>query len=73
MPAKWLAAILLIAPAALCAKQEEDLDLFEFLAMYDQKDEVFIDAEMDEKSETEKVMNVQKFTKQNVTKSESDE
>ena len=78
MPAKWLAAMLFIVPALLVAKQEEDLDLFEFLAMYEQKDEVFIDAEMDDKYEAAENINElnftkQNFTKQNISKSESDE
>lgn len=73
MPAKWLAALLSIVPLLLYASQEEDMELFEFLALYDQKDAVFIDAEMDERSEINEVNNQQAVTSQHVTKSEADE
>ena len=73
MPAKWLAALLLLSPLALFASQEDDIELFEFLALYDEKDNVFIDAEMDDKKERDEVINKQNVTNKNVTKSGSDE
>ena len=73
MPAKWLAALLLLSPLALFAIQEDDIELFEFLALYDEKANVFIDAEMDDKKERDEVINKQNVTNKNVTKSGSDE
>ena len=73
MPAKWFAALLWISPVVIYASQEEDMELFEFLAMYDEKDAVFIDAEMDDKNETTELDSKQNVTNQHVTKSESDE
>ena len=64
MPVKWLAAILLALPVVLFANQENDMELFEFLAMYEQNDNVFIDDE---------IKNEQNVKSQKVTKSESDE
>ena len=64
---------LCFSPALLFAKQdkeqtlEQDLELFEFLAMYEKKDNVFIDAEMDDKTETKELTN------QQVNMSESNE
>ena len=46
---------------------EQDLELFEFLAMYEKKDDVFIDAEMDDKTE------IKELTNQQVNMSESNE
>ena len=70
--------LLLIFPAMLYAKQEEDIELFEFLAMYDQSDNAFIDAEMDERIETVNANTEDNLTSPNLTnheviKSESDE
>ena len=63
-----------MTPAVLLAKQEQevspaenDLELFEFLAMYDKNDIAFIDAEIEDKTE------VGKITSQQVETSESDE
>ena len=64
MPAKWLIVIFLTLPVVLFASQEDDMELFEFLAMYEQNDNVFIDDE---------IKNEQNLTSQKVTKSESDE
>lgn len=47
---------------------EHDLELFEFLAMYEKDDGVFIDAEIDERT----VM-VEKITNQHVNTSDSNE
>ncbi len=53
-------------PNFLFAKQEQDklplendLELFEFLAMYDKDDEVFIDSEIENKNEVVSVINQQ--------------
>jgi len=74
MQAKFLILFLCLAPAVLLAKQEQDvssaendLELFEFLAMYDKNDVAFIDAEIEDKTE------VGKITRQQVETSESDE
>jgi len=74
MPAKFLILFLCLTPAVLLAKQEQevspaenDLELFEFLAMYDKNDIAFIDAEIEDKTE------VGKITSQQVETSESDE
>ena len=77
MPAKWLIFFLLFSPVALYAKQENDIELYEFLAMYEQSDDVFIDvfidAEMDDKYETAEFTTEQSLTNEDVTKSGSDE
>ena len=73
MPVKRLATLLLIFPAMVYAVQEEDIDLFEFLAMYDQSDSAFIDAEMDERIDTVNADAEDNLTSQDVMKSESDE
>ena len=72
MRVRYLILLLCFSPTILFAKQEEqflehDLELFEFLAMYEKKDEVFIDAEMDDKIETKNLTN------QQVNMSESNE
>lgn len=57
MRVNFLIIFLFLSPSFSHAKQEtieEDLDLFEFLAMYEKDDAVFIDAEMDEKIDTSK-------------------
>jgi len=73
MPAKWLVALLLFSPVILFANQEADMELFEFLAMYEENDNVFIDAEMADKNVNTEVNYKQNETNQRVTKSESDE
>ena len=73
MPVKWLILFLCISPAVLYATQENDIELFEFLAMYEEGDNVFLDAEMDDKYESAEFKNEKYLTKKNVTKSESDE
>lgn len=73
MPAKWLIFFLMFSPVVLFAKQENDIELFEFLAMYEQSDDVFIDAEMDDKYEISEIKDDESLTNQKVTKSESDE
>ena len=83
MPVKWLATLLLILPVALYAQQEDDIELFEFLALYDQDDNAFIDAEMDERIETANAstednlsnrdLSNQDLLKPDVIKSEPDE
>ena len=64
MLAKWLSVVLIFLPLALFASDENDIELFEFLAMYEQNDNIFIDDE---------IKNEQNLTSQKVTKSESDE
>lgn len=65
MRVRLLILFLCFSPALLSAKQdkeqtvEQDLELFEFLAMYEKKDDVFIDAEMDDKTETKELTNQQ--------------
>lgn len=49
MPVKWLVVLLWLSPLVLFASQEDDMELFEFLALYEESDNVFIDAEMDDK------------------------
>lgn len=73
MPVKWLVVLLWLSPLVLFASQEDDMELFEFLALYEESDNVFIDAEMDDKNESTEVNNKQNVTNQRVTKSESDE
>ena len=68
MLAKWLIILIVISPVALYATQENDMELFEFLAMYEENDNVYIDAEMDDKDNSE-----QNLTSQKVSKSDSDE
>ena len=53
MLAKWLIILIVISPVALYATQENDMELFEFLAMYEENDNVYIDAEMDDKDNSE--------------------
>ena len=66
MPVRYLILFLLLSPAVLNAKQEQDdslvendLELFEFLAMYDKNDVEFIDAEIEDKNEPENVNDVE--------------
>ena len=73
MPVKWLIALLLVFPILLYASQEEDMELFEFLAMYDQDDNAFIDSEMDERIETSNTSMEDSLTTQEVMMSEPDE
>ncbi|MCW8901847.1 MAG: hypothetical protein OQK75_08105 [Gammaproteobacteria bacterium] len=73
MPAKWLIILLMFSPFALLANEENDIELFEFLAIYEQSDDVFIDAEMENKYETTEFTSEQNLMNQKVTKSESDE
>lgn len=76
MPARFLVMVMLLSAFGLFAKQvsanEQDTELFEFLAMYDQNDEIFIDSEIDEKI-NEPVTKQDKVKNLNDTKSESDE
>ncbi len=70
MPARFLIMLLCFSPGLLFAKQEyyeQDLELFEFLAMYEKNDAIFIDSEIDDKTESENLTN------QHVNTSESDE
>ena len=64
MLVKWLSVILMFSPVALFANDENDMELFEFLAMYEKNDNVFIDDE---------IKNEQNLMIQKVTKSEVDE
>ena len=73
MPVKWFVTLLFIFPAILYAQQEEDIELFEFLAMYDQSDNAFIDAEMDERIDTVNADAEDNLTSQDIMKSEPDE
>lgn len=73
MTAKWLIFFSFLSPIILYAVQEDDIELFEFLATYEQSDNVFIDAEIDDKYEVAKVTNEENLINQNITKSESDE
>ncbi len=73
MPVKWLIILLCITPVALFANQENDMELFEFLALYEENDNVFIDSEMDDKNEDVVINEKENLTSQKVTKSESDE
>lgn len=52
----------------LYAQQEEDIELFEFLALYDQDDNAFIDAEMDERIESANANTEENLAKPNLTK-----
>ena len=63
----------MISPVALYATQENDLELFEFLAMYEENDNVFIDAEMDDKSVNNESTKEQNLTSQKVSTSDSNE
>ncbi len=74
MPAKYLILFLFLSPVASFAQQEQDepliendLELFEFLAMYDKNDIAFIDDEIEDKNE------MKTLTSQQVKTSESDE
>ncbi|MCK4863881.1 MAG: hypothetical protein KAT06_00505 [Gammaproteobacteria bacterium] len=69
MLAKWLIIFIMISPVALYATQENDMELFEFLAMYDENDNVFIDAEIDDNEN----LSEQNLTSQKVSKSDADE
>lgn len=71
MPAKWVIIFLCLTPVALLANQENDMELFEFLAMYEENDNVFIDSEIDDKNENV-VMN-ENSKNQKVIKSDSNE
>ena len=73
MLAKWLIIFIMISPVALYATQENDLELFEFLAMYEENDNVFIDAEMDDKSVNNESTKEQNLTSQKVSTSDSNE
>ena len=73
IPVKWFVLLLLVFPVILYASQEEDMELFEFLAMYDQSDSEFIDAEMDERINTAKANTDDNLSNQDVIKSEADE
>ena len=68
----WILFLLLspaLALAGLADEKKQDLELFEFLAMFDQKDGLYLDAEMDDAK-----TNVQQRVKNSkVTKSESNE
>ena len=70
MPVKWLVAFILIFPAMLYASQEEDMELFEFLAVYEQDDSAFIDAEIDERVETAQADISDNLTNQNLSNQE---
>lgn len=76
MPARVLLLFMLLLPFSLITKpayaKEQDMELFEFLAMYDQNDEIFIDSEIDEKV-NETVSKQDNVTSINDIKSESDE
>ena len=73
MPVKWLIILLSFSPVILFAQQENDIELFEFIAMYEQDDNIFIDAEMDDKDGTAEVENNKSLAIDKMTKSESDE
>jgi len=73
MQAKWIVLVLLLFPVALYANQESDLELFEFLAMYDEKDNIFIDAEIDDKDTSNLNTSSESLTNHKVSKSDSDE
>jgi len=66
MPVRLLIFLLCFMPSFLFAQQEQnnlslehDLELFEFLAMYDKEGEVFIDSEIENKSGVATVINQQ--------------
>ena len=73
MRARFLVLLICGLPCALFAEQgmqklfEQDLELFEFIAMYEKEDAIFIDAEIEDKNGSEYKMN------QHSKKSESDE
>ena len=73
MLARGMILIILLSPIALYANQENDLELFEFLAMYEENDNVFIDAEMDDKSMSNENIKEQNLTSQKVSVSDSNE
>lgn len=73
MQAKWIVFVLLLSPIALYANQENDLELFEFLAAYDEKDNIFIDAEIDDKDIKNENVSKKSLTNHKVSKSDSDE
>ena len=73
MPVRLIMVLLLLSPSVLIAKQgdeaEQDMELFEFLALFEQKDEIYIDEEINDiesKDETD-------TTSPKAVKSESDE
>ncbi len=63
----------MISPVALYATQENDLELFEFLAMYEENDNVFIDAEIDDKSVNNENTKEKNLTSKKVSTSDSNE
>ena len=68
----WILFLLLspaLALADLADEKKQDLELFEFLAMFDQKDGLYLDAEMDDA----KTIVQQRVKNSKVTKSESNE
>ena len=68
----WILFLLLSPALALAGLEDEkkqDLELFEFLAMFDQKDGLYLDAEMDDA----KTIVQQRVKNSKVTKSESNE
>lgn len=75
MPVRILIFLLCLLPNLLFAKQEEskamteinELELFEFLSLYEKGDAVFIDSEMESKTNTVNLIN------QKVKMSDSDE
>lgn len=73
MLARGMILIILLSPIALYANQENDLELFEFLAMYEENDNVFIDAEMDDKSMSNENIKEKNLTSQKVSVSDSNE
>lgn len=76
MPVKWLFVILCFSPVAVYAMQESDMELFEFLALYEQHDNVFIDAEIDDENkdvEHGSKLNLTTLPSENVIKSEANE
>ena len=72
MPARWIVFLLCFLPAIVYTAQESDMDLFEFLATYEEKDNDLIDDEMDN-SKPVKVTDKQDITRQKETKSEANE
>lgn len=73
MSVRLLLFILLSSPVLIFASQadnkEQDLEMFEFLAMFDQKDNAYLDAEMDDVNKN----NLQSEVTPTVTKSKSNE
>ena len=74
MLARWLVFFILFSPVVLYATQENDIELFEFLAMYDEKDIYFIDSEMDDKNiSSEDISKNENLINKKVSKSDADE